>query len=96
LSVYHFQARSRSPQKMFLDSALGFDFVVAFAAVRTTEVGHPAVHAMTVGAAVASHSDMTVPDPARLSRLADSTPPAPPRLASYCAITPRKSFMRIS
>ena len=81
----HFQARSRS---RFLRTvcpvvAPGFELVVLFAAVRMTkEVGHLAAHAGTAVAAVAGfHSDMTVPDLAYLSRLADSTQPAPPHLA---------------
>ena len=62
--------------------APGFELVVFAAVRRTKEVGHLAAHAGTVAAAaVECHSDTTVPDLVYLSRLADSTLPAPPHLA---------------
>jgi hypothetical protein len=84
LPACHFQARSRS---RFLRTACpvaapGFELVVFAAVRRTKEAGHPAAHAGTAVAAVAGfHSGMTVPDLVYLSRLADSTQPAPPHLA---------------
>jgi hypothetical protein len=81
LSACHFQARSRSLRTVCPVAAPGFELVV-FAVVRRTEVGHLAAHAETVAAAaVGFRSDMTVPDLVYLSRLADSTLPAPPHLA---------------
>jgi hypothetical protein len=63
-------------------AALGFELVVFAAVGRTKKVGHLAAHAGTVVAAVVGfHSDTTVPDLVYLSRLADSTLPAPPHLA---------------
>jgi hypothetical protein len=81
-SACHFQARSRFLRTVCPVAAPGFAFV-AFAAVGRTEVvGHLAGHEGTVAAAVVGfRSDTTVPDLVYLSRLADSTLPAPPRLA---------------
>jgi hypothetical protein len=82
LPACHFQARSRFLRTACPVAAPGFELVVFEAVRRTKEVGHLAAHAGTAVAAVAgSHFDMTVPALAYLSRLADSTQPAPPHLA---------------
>jgi hypothetical protein len=79
LSACHFQARSRFLRTVSPVAAAGFELVVLAVAGRTKEVGHLAAHAGTVVAE--SHSDMIVPGHPVLSRLVDSTPPAPPHLA---------------
>jgi len=79
LSACHFQVRFRFLRTVCPVAAPGFELVVFAAVGRTKEVGHLAAHAVTVAAGF--HSDTTVPDLAYLSRLADSTLPAPPHLA---------------
>jgi hypothetical protein len=82
LSACHFQARSRFLRTVCPVAAPGIELVVFVAVGRTKEVGHLAGHEGIVAAAVVGfHSDTTVPDLVYLSRLADSTLPAPPRLA---------------
>ena len=82
LSACHFLARSHFLRTVCPVVAPDFELVVFAAVGKTKGVEHLVEHAGTVVAAAAGfHSDTTVPDLAYLSRLADSTLPAPPHLA---------------